>query len=92
MAIATRAYVASVGGQIAAFSLSDGTELWRIEPEGAEEFWGGPVYYDGRLRIGSMGGYVYEIDPDSGDILGTVQIIHPHPGTKRRDGICAHLS
>jgi len=78
-AIATRIFAASVGGQIAAFSLTDGAELWRIEPEGAGAFWSGPVFHAGRLYIGCMGGTVLEIDPANGDILASVSIIHPHP-------------
>jgi len=77
--LASRVFVASVGGQVAAFSIDDGEELWRIEPEGAEELWGGPVYYDNSLFIGSWGGKVYEINPDDGEIIRVIDIIHPHP-------------
>ncbi len=75
----TVVYAASTGGEIAAFSISDGSELWRIEPEGAGEFWGGPVYYDGILFIGCKGGFIYQIDPASGEILESISIVHPHP-------------
>ena len=78
-AIATRVFASSTGGQIAAFSLNDGTELWRTDPEGAREFWGGPVYRDGSLFIGSIGGIVYEVDSETGEIKNSTEIIHPHP-------------
>jgi outer membrane protein assembly factor BamB len=78
-AIATMVYVASVGGEIGAFSLSDGSEIWRVAPEDAKQFWGGPVFNDGKLYIGSMGGYIYELDADSGAILRSKAIYHPHP-------------
>jgi outer membrane protein assembly factor BamB len=76
--IATTVFAASTEGQMAAFSLNDGAELWRIDPEGATEFWGGPVYRDGSLYIGSMGGIVYEIDAESGQVLEATEIRHPH--------------
>lgn len=78
-AIATTVYAASVGGQIAAFSISSGTEIWRIEPEGASEFYGGPVFNRGKLFIGSMGGVVFEIDAETGEILNSIELLHPHP-------------
>jgi outer membrane protein assembly factor BamB len=78
-AIATAVCVASLGGEIAAFSLLDGSELWRVEPEGAGQFWGEPIWYEGRLYIGGTGGVVYEIDPVGGEVLDWRKIIHPHP-------------
>ncbi|MCX6647424.1 MAG: PQQ-binding-like beta-propeller repeat protein [bacterium] len=79
MSIATMVYVSSVGGQIAAFSLTDGTEVWRVEPENAGEFYGGPVFMGGRLYIGSMGGRIFELDASNGDILQSIELHHPHP-------------
>ncbi|HEX9744460.1 MAG TPA: PQQ-binding-like beta-propeller repeat protein [bacterium] len=76
---ATAVYVSSAGGELAAFSLSDGSELWRIFPEGAQQFWAGPVYYDNSLYIGSTGGWAYRINPVDGTIENSKQIIHPHP-------------
>jgi outer membrane protein assembly factor BamB len=77
-AIPTRVFVASVEGQIAAFSISNGTELWRIEPEGAKELWGSPVFFENKLYIGSMGGWIYVIDADTGEILQSIEVRHPH--------------
>lgn len=77
--IATTAFVASVGGEIAAFSLRDGTELWHEKPDSAEIFWGGPVYIDGRIFIGDMGGRIFEINSDTGETERTIEIRHPHP-------------
>ncbi len=83
IAIASRIFVASVGGQIACFSLADGTELWRIEPEARpdepDEFWSGPVFHDNRIYIGSMNGRVHVIDYETGEIIRSKLIIHPHP-------------
>ncbi|MFH1676733.1 MAG: PQQ-binding-like beta-propeller repeat protein [bacterium] len=78
--IASTVFVASVGGEIAAFSLYDGKELWKIAPEGAEAFYGGPQFMDGKLYIGCMGGKIFEIDSTSGQILHMHSLIHPHPG------------
>jgi len=78
--IPTRVFVSSVEGQIAAFSISDGSEIWRIDPEGADEFWGSPVFFDGKIYIGSMGGWIYVINPDNGEIIDSHEVKHPHPG------------
>jgi outer membrane protein assembly factor BamB len=77
--VATTVYVSSVGGEIAAFSISDGVERWRVKPEGAIAFWGGPVYSQGKLYTGSMGGMVYEFDAGTGEVTNSKTIIHPHP-------------
>lgn len=79
VSIITTVFASSVGGEIAAFSISDGSEKWRIKPEGALAFWGGPVYFDEKLFTGSMGGIVYMIDPSNGNIVDSKKIIHPHP-------------
>jgi outer membrane protein assembly factor BamB len=77
--LATTVFVSSLGGEIAAFSITDGAEKWRIEPDGAVSFWGGPIYFDGKLYTGSMGGMVYEIDPLNGSITNSKKVIYPHP-------------
>jgi len=84
IAIASRVFAASTGGQVGCFNLSDGEEIWRIDatlPESEEfdEFWGGPVYYDDILFLGSMEGIVYEIDPENGEYLNRRKLVHPHP-------------
>jgi len=79
ISIATIAYAASVEGEIAGFSLRDGTEIWRAEPENADEFYGGPVFMGGSLYIGSMGGRVFELDAATGEILKSIELHHPHP-------------
>ena len=77
--IASTVFVASVEGEIAAFSLYDGKELWKIAPEGADAFYGGAQFFDGKLYIGCMGGKIFEIDPASGQVLHMHNLIHPHP-------------
>ena len=79
MSIATTVYATSVGGQVAAFSLSDGTELWRVEPEEAVEIYGGPTFIDEKLYFGSMGGRVFILDAETGEVINSVELHHPHP-------------
>jgi outer membrane protein assembly factor BamB len=77
--IATTVFVSTIKGEVAAFSIGDGTEKWRVKPQGAVAFWGGLAWFDGKLYTGSKGGMVFEIDSATGNITNSKVIRHPHP-------------
>ena len=79
VAVASKVFAASVTGEIAAFSLGDGSELWTFEPDEKEQFWAGPIFFDGKLYIGGMSGRIYEIDANTGALVGSTRIVDPHP-------------
>ncbi len=80
--IASRVIAASTEGQIICASLSDGELLWSIDTSeletGQDAFWGGPVFFDDLIYLGSMNGLIYEISID-GEIQGITKLAHPHP-------------